>query len=468
MNYLVKEFVEHAAKKYSMKRNGQKFAGKTCPKCGTSRSGNDKFNFWDDGGWKCWSCELSGDIIDWLRGKCDSELSMSCAEAHEYVNVDCLSSTCSYVMKCRITRGGGKVPKKNDYFDKDYQGKSNINIIDSVFFPHEKWVERMNGLVEKAAAKIEHEQGVLDWLVKRGVDKEIVQANKFGWLPHDETIPIEDLGMVYDPNGSVQVAAGTITYDKKRLWVPGGIVMPLYSNGRLFAVDIRRPKEARKKFIPNIKYMFMKGGGVAYRSLWGGDPGLKPRAVALVESRLDASMIYYHCPDVAVIVGKDKPLTRMYAEYFKKVDIILICTDNDQPNKSGLRAGEEKAKKWEAEFHNAHFWPVPKGKDPGEFFKGGGDIKQWIYSGIEKFSGNVFQATPRQQEDFPNVKRITGHGYIIYIADNKDMLQKISQTGKIVFEDRDFALLKSGMAAGKEIIDRMIYWQKKALIDLYG
>lgn len=468
MNYLVKEVVEHAARKYNMKRAGNKWVGKTCPKCGTSRSGNDKFHFWDDGGWKCWSCESSGDIIDWLRGKCDEGLSMNCAEAHEYVNVDCLSSTCPYVTKCRITRGGRRPPKKNNYFDNDYQKRNGINIIESVFYPHDKWVERMTALVEKAVAKIGHEQAVLDWLAKRGVNKGIVQSNKFGWLPHDERIPIEELGMVYDPDGSAKVTAGTITYDKKKLWVPGGIVMPLYSDGRLFAVDIRRTKEAQEKFAHNIKYMFVKGGGVAYRSLWNGAPGIKPKAVVLIESRLDASMVSYYCPEVAIIVGKDKPLTRIYAEYFKKVDLILICTDNDQPNKSGLRAGEEKAKKWEAEFQNAHFWPVPKGKDPGEFFEQGGDIKKWIYSGIEKFSGNVFQPSPRPVDDFGDVESMVAHGYTIYIVDSEERLQKIASKDKIVFERQDITALKDSIDGGKEVLERLIYWQRVGIKQTYG
>jgi DNA primase len=466
MNYLIREVVEKAAKRYNMKRTGQKWEGVTCPDCGTSRSGNRKFHFWDDGGWKCWSCEKSGDIISWLRGAVDNGYSMQCAEAHEYVNADCLSHSCPYVFKCRITRGQ-RQKRREVNCPTDYQKKNGINIVESVFYPHPKWVERLGGLVEKARSKICHEKAVLDYLAARGVTPEIVEKNRFGWLPHDETFPVEELGMVFDPEGKAEVQAGTITYKKKKLWVPGGIIMPLYSNGELFAVDVRRTIEARKKFLPNLKYVFIKGGGSNYRSLWDGAPGIKPKAVALIESRLDASMVAAACPDVAFIVGKDKPLSQAYADAFSRASLILICTDNDEPNKSGLRAGEEKAKKWEAEFSNAHFWPVPEGKDPGEFFQRGGDIRSWIMAGIEKYSGNVFVPSPRLSH-FENFEVF---GQTIYIVDTKEQLQQVANLGKIGFERESVAspddFWRQFGEHDQKTIERLLILQKKGCEDFF-
>lgn len=471
MNYLIREVVEQAAKRYKMKLSGTMYYGEICPKCGKSSSGNQKFNFNIDGGFKCWgSCEIKGDIIDWLIGekgrkKIPSGYSMKCAEAHEYVNADCLSPSCPYLFKCRITKGDRK-KRREVNCPTDYQKKNGINIVESVFYPHPKWVERMNALVEKARSKICHEKSVLDYLASRGVTPEIVEKNRFGWLPHDETIPVEELGMVYDPEGKVEVQAGTITYNKKKLWIPGGIIMPIYS-GELFAVDVRRTIEARKKFLPNLKYVFIKGGGVSYRSLWDGAPGIKPKAVALIESRLDASMVAAACPEVAFIVGKDKPLSRAYADAFRRASLILICTDNDEPNRLGLRAGEEKAKKWEAEFNNAHFWPVPEGKDPGEFFQQGGDIRSWIMAGIEKYSGNVFIPSPRM-DSLSNLENFEVYGQTIYIAQTNDQLQQITNLGRIGFESRNVAdFLRQYEEHDQETIERILILQKKGCEDFF-
>jgi len=466
MNYLVKQVVEEAAKKWGMKRVGNKWVGKVCPSCGKTGSENDKFNFWDDGGYKCWSCEQSGDIISFLRGGIDADFNMTCAEAHEYVNADCLSSSCPHVAKCRVTSGGRRPPSSQQQDESYNQRVDGLNIIQQVFFPNDFWVDRMEKIVQKASSKIKEHPEILGYLEKRGVTPEMVGKNKFGYLPHDENIPVEQLGIVYDPDGKKQVAAGTLVYHKKRLWIPGGIVMPLYSNGRLFAVDIRRNKLQREKFMPDLKYLFIKGGGVSYRVLWDGAPGILPRAVVLVEARLCASLVHAACPDVAVVVGKDKPMTKSYFERFQAAPLILVATDNDNP-------GKAKAGKLEAAFEKAHYWPVPTGKDPGEFYEAKGDIRAWIEEGIAKHTppdGEVYQATPQPvipQRVTADVKclEIEIHGEKVYIIEDAciEKLKESSLCGKVIFTRSEFyRALPFMISDKKESILRLFHWQSEA------
>lgn len=466
MNYLVKQVVEEAAKKWGMKRVGDKWVGKVCPACGKTGSGNDKFIFWDDGGYKCWSCEQSGDVISWLRGGVDADFNMSCAEAHEHVNGDCLSSSCPYVAKCRITSGRRRPPSRPQQDASCNKRIGGLNIIQQVFLPNDLWVDRMEKIVQKASGKINGCPEILEYLEKRGVTREIIDKNKFGYLPHDENIPVEQLGIVYDPDGTKAVAAGALVYHKKRLWIPGGIVMPLYSNGRLFAVDIRRDKLQREKFMPDLKYLFVKGGGVSYRVLRDGAPGTLPRAVVFVEARLCASLVHAACPDVAVVVGKDKPMTQSYYERFLDAPLILVATDNDNP-------GRAKAGKLEAAFENAHYWPVPTGKDPGEFYEANGDIQAWIEAGIAKHTpavGEGYQATPRsitpQQvaADFDYLE-IEIHGEKVYIVPDEYIgsLKESSLRGKIVFTmDEFYQNLPMLISDTKEVALRLFHWQAEA------
>jgi hypothetical protein len=420
---------------------------------------------------KCWgTCESTGDIIDWLRGiKWNSGYNMSCAEAHKYVNVDCLSSSCPYMDKCRVTTGKRRPPLQPKRVPNQNGRVDGLNIIEQVFYPHDLWVDRIGQLVDKAAGKISGHPEVLEYLAGRGITQEIIDRNRFGYLLHDEKIPVEQLGMIYDPDGRKEVAAGTIVYHKKQLWIPSGIVMPLYSNGKLFAVDIRRAKSQRKKFLPDLKYMFIKGGGVSYRVLWDGAPGILPRAVVFIEARLCASLVHALCPDVAIMVGKDKPLLRAYYERFKQVPVILVAMDNDGP-------GEAKARKMEVAFDNAHYWPVPDGKDPGEFFEKGGDIKAWIEEGIAKYKpvgGEKYQPTPgtcsvqsvsedvEKSNDTGNVLRMKIHGQDVYVVDDIKALKNSSLSGKIVFTVEEFEnSLATLVAESEEIVLRLLQYQK--------
>ena len=469
MNYLVTEVVEKCAEKWNMRRAGNKWVGHECPGCGKGSSGNDKFHIWDDGGWKCWSCEKTGDIVSWLRGGLDADFSMSCAEAHEYVNVDCLSSTCKYVAKCRVTRGKRRAPAR---IDRTYQprAKDGLNIVQSIFYPHPLWVERMGRIVEKAHNKIFEYEEIVKYLEERGVTKDVIINNKFGYLPHDERIPAEELGIVFDPEGKKKVEAGTVTYNKPKVWIPGGVIMPLYSSGNLFSVDVRRSDQMREKFLPKLKYMLIKGSGVSYRALWDGANGLKPRAVVVIEARLCASIVQAACPDVAIIVGKDKPLAQSYADSFRAAQVILIATDNDTP-------GREKAEKWGAEFDNAHYWPVPVGKDPGEYYQNGGDIKEWIEIGISKFSANRFIPSPRpcqgrEKEEGKNVEvenkslEIIIHGKTIHIVKDDGELQKNAEEGKIVFTVKQFVdLVPSLISLPERAFLRVLHYQSMSIID---
>ena len=61
----VEQLVEDIATGLGLKRRGTKYFGK-CPDCGGSQA-SDKFNIRIDGGYKCYGCELKGDIITWLR-----------------------------------------------------------------------------------------------------------------------------------------------------------------------------------------------------------------------------------------------------------------------------------------------------------------------------------------------------------------------------------------------------------------
>jgi len=54
---------------------------------------------------------------------------------------------------------------------------------------------------------------------------------------------------------------------------------------------------------------------------------------------------------------------------------ILVALDYDN-------AGQKAWKWWSHNFKNAKLWPVPDGKDPGEAFEKGINIKEWVKAGL--------------------------------------------------------------------------------------
>jgi hypothetical protein len=58
--------------------------------------------------------------------------------------------------------------------------------------------------------------------------------------------------------------------------------------------------------------------------------------------------------------------------------------DFDDPDFQGQRAGASGAAWWVKQYPNAIRWPVPEGKDPGDYIKLGGDLKSWVMVGISR------------------------------------------------------------------------------------
>ena len=59
-----------------------------------------------------------------------------------------------------------------------------------------------------------------------------------------------------------------------------------------------------------------------------------------------------------------------------QAEVILVALDTDE-------VGIKSAWNWWLEtFPKAKRWPVPAGKDPGEAYKEGVDIRKWILAGL--------------------------------------------------------------------------------------
>ncbi len=383
---------------HNLRRSGNRHVG-PCPQCGGSKD-SDKFVLFADGGFRCFACGWKGDRIKWLR---EME-NMSCRQAHDEAGKEC-SPSCPNYGPCR----NGEPVKRRPRSVRPMAGPSQGVLPElSANQPSSAWQAWGMELVAKAQANLAKEAEEIRWLESRGIDGAMADRFRLGWLGHDMRVDKQTLGL-------------PVEGDKDRLWVPGGLVIPIFSaDGQLHRLRIRRPPEARERFLSDRKYVWIKGSGNLPMVM---RPADKVRGAVIVEAELDAMAVAAAHPEVLVVAlgtvagGIDAGLCAELG----KCPVILVALDAD-PGKDGkLGAGPEAVKRWRATFRQARFWPMPQGKDPGDFVRDhGGDLRAWVESGlppviapskpVEKQEIPSTPATALQDSSFSPEQRSTGEG----------------------------------------------------------
>jgi hypothetical protein len=238
--------------------------------------------------------------------------------------------------------------------------------------PVETWQVKAGAFVDAAHQALLGNDTALHYLAGRGLDLQAVKGFRLGWFAGENGKPCLfrprvawGLPRVFNPK----------TGKDKMLWVPRGLVIPTYKAGALYRVRIRRPAEDLKTD-KDIKYYVVSGSGM---DLAGHNPD--HRVFAVVEADLDEMLIARRAGSmvgsIALGSATAKPGAGIYWHLQKAVRI-LVALDFGDDNLAGGKA----AKWWLDHFPQARRWPVPQGKDPGEAFEKGVDIKAWIRSGL--------------------------------------------------------------------------------------
>jgi hypothetical protein len=106
--------------------------------------------------------------------------------------------------------------------------------------------------------------------------------------------------------------------------------------------------------------------------------------IVIVESELDAMLIQQEAGDVVTTIALGSAQTRPDAVSHKilsNAKLILVALD------TGTTEKREKAgyREWlwcQKHFRQSRRWPTIKGKDPGEAYKNGVSIRDWVMVGI--------------------------------------------------------------------------------------
>ena len=337
--------LELATKRVALRKasstNGGEWQG-PCPSCG----GTDRFHVWPEqnegrGGYWCRGCGKIGDNIQFLR---DFE-GLSFRDACARLNIS--------IPERPSSRRPGTPPAARPTFVPEQR-----------IPPEDLWQEKAGKLIAWAEGNLfplaEAPIGVLSWLADRGISNESARRYRLGWNPG------ENGNDLFRPRKVWGLPEALKEDGRPRaLWIPRGLVIPYIVDGIVYRIRIRRPQG-------EPRYYVLPGSSMATMLL-----GRDRRAFIVIESELDAiACVEAQSTAGAAALGSvaAKPDFDSYAVLQGSLQI-LNALDYDA-------AGAKAMEWWEDHFDRCDRWPVPQGKDPGEAFKLGTDLKTWIEAGL--------------------------------------------------------------------------------------
>ena len=340
-------------------KNGGEYHGKcpgNGPDCILLEENENRMRIWPHQGpvgmFSCRKCGCHGDAIQWLK---DFQ-GIGYLEACAYLGIEPKSKTAA------------SLPGRAQAARPAPEQIRRLTIHPTVS-PHPVWIEHAEKFVAGCHEQLLANPEQLAYLAARGISKGAAISCRLGWNPKD----------TYRDRASWSLPP---ELDKKtsrplRLWLPAGLVIPIYRHGVLQRVRVRRPASERAKFLPNRKYHRIPGSSITTMIL-----GESSRAFAVVEAELDACAIFSAAPDLVGAVSIETLEGNLDAEaaaILAQALVILDALDADDPTTPAL---QRALKKWSATFPAHLRWPVPVGKDPGEAVKSGVDLRTWILAGL--------------------------------------------------------------------------------------
>ncbi len=340
-------------------KNGGEYHGKcpgNGPDCICLEKNNNRMRVWplqgNTGTFSCRKCGRGGDAIQWL---------------HDFEGKGYLEA-CAYLGIEPKSQAKASVPGRSSGA-RPVAEQSRKLTIHPVSSPSALWIEHAEKFVDWCHEQLLANNEELIYIAGRCISREAAIACRLGWNPSDTYRARESWGLpteLHEQSGKA-----------KRLWLPAGLVIPVYRGGVLQRVRVRRPESERAKNCENLKYYRIPGSTGTTMIL-----GESTRAFAVVEAELDAVAIFSAAADLVSAVSIETLEGNLDEEAYTLLSgslAILDALDADDPKTPAL---QRALAKWSATFERHLRWPVPVGKDPGEAFKAGVDLRAWIMAGL--------------------------------------------------------------------------------------
>lgn len=348
---------------------GREYRG-PCPVCG----GTDRFGVWPrqndgNGSFFCGrmkgggiGCGIGGDCIQYLV----DVRKMTYREACDYLGIE--------------AKGSGQSTRYRRRLPEPVRDRTEVFVPDEKQFPEEVenpaiWVAKGTEFVDKCHEALLARPTSIAYLMARGITMEGIQKYKLGFFAGEER-----KGKPYEPAFRPRKSWGlTETKNAKgrpaMVIIPAGIVVPYFAHGgTLHRITIRLIKPDKQN--PRKKYHYLKG---SVRDLFV--TGRQARAYMTIEAELDCIAVDCAAGDIIGTVGIGSSGVRPDASadgLLRESACILGGHDFDT---AGAAGGEF----WKTTYEQYRRWPVPVGKDPGEAFEAGVDLRAWVLAGLPDF-----------------------------------------------------------------------------------
>jgi len=350
------------------RRAGPREAQGPCPGCG----GNDRFCLYPKQGegyaqgmgtYHCGhgkggnGCGKGGDVIQYLidfRG-------MTFKDACGYLGIEIKGA--SSAMKYRA-------PDAPKNCSRQIFTPAVLNYSDQVEEP-QLWSKKGMEFVERCHLALLERQTTIDYLAGRGISMVSIKKYKLGFHEGQER-----KGEKYQPSFRPWPAWGLRNEKKENgrgrmLMLPAGLVIP-YTVGKLLhrlTIRLLRPDPQN----PKKKYHYVVG---SMRDVWLSNPSAK--AFVTSEAELDCIAVDEAAGDIVGTVGIGSTGVKPEKRADEALSRSLCILDGLDYDQAGAKAGAW----WDETYSQSRRWPVPEGKDPGEAFAAGVDLRLWILAGL--------------------------------------------------------------------------------------
>jgi len=403
-----------ALKKVSNSKGGE-WAG-PCPACG----GRDRFRCWPEargtGAYWCRQCDAKGDLLQFFRDFEGLSFKDAAERAGKHMPTRARRSWRATPLP---STGAPSAAESGQPGQGLAQGSAPPGLAE--WAPHEPetppalWRQKAGKLVAWAGEQLRQSPEVLHWLeTRRGLRSETAERYGLGWNPgkrgRDLYRPVTSWGLPFETN-----ARGK----ERSIWLPLGLVLPVWSGDDLQRIKIRRPKQGDSlppelappykhgpKWARNAPFTAVRGGSDASMFLPGSGAG--PAVVVVVEGELDALLLLQEAghalgEDGGVLAlgsAGNKPDARTFARLRQARHVLVALDCDDTPEEAGAKASRNW---WLPMFPtSAKRWPVPEGKDPCEAWLAGVDLCAWIEAALAEAPGVRGRLTksrrPRQEQ----------------------------------------------------------------------
>ena len=329
---------------------GGEYSG-ACPWCG----GTDRFSIHPaQNHYVCRQCKRAGDSIQFLKdhdGKTYIEACVSLGVAPVSPQVR---------SKANQTPGSHSIewtPRKIEFPLVTWQEKAQIFLFQKYKF-----------LLSPAGKKYR------EWLNARGIKNSTIKKARFGYNTQSVSFDRSSWGL---------------PQNEKQIWIPAGLIIPQFYHGKLIRLRIRQEKPTQNQ----SRFIMVAGSAMGYFDYSAHldipiiEQTTTNKPVFITEAELDGWLINQEAGDLVRVYSIGNASARPDIETDKEIkkNPGLLNVDNDE-------AGHAEIPWWHNQYRGMHLWFSAKKKDPGEDFKAGVPIRQWILEGLKR--GNFPIAAP--------------------------------------------------------------------------